>query len=322
MSESSRAASEPFSVTLRAARPEDITSLERDVVAISPLAAYTGFALTEEELHRHTFGDPDVTVQDFIVAEAQRRVVGFVVGVHRHWKAGRETTAFIKLLMIHPSCHETSVGAQLLAAAETAVRPTVTKLEFGSCSPTYLLPGVPEQDSATATILRQAGWKASSERLSLFLDIGDYAAARKVKPKHEPATCDFALKIAPAGRHADVTGFIDHHFSVSWARETLPALEPGRDGFCAIAVCRESDDILGFAAVGASNPGWFGPMGIHPQRRGEGIGRQLFDYSARIAGQRGMRTMVLSWVNDKASFYSGIAPRCRLQTFRKWVKIL
>lgn len=68
--------------------------------------------------------------------------------------------------------------------------------------------------------------------------------------------------------------FIVKHFGEGWASETDTAFTRFPVS-CFIAVDKETNQILGFAGYDCTLRGFFGPTGVDPERRGEGIGKAL-----------------------------------------------
>ncbi|MCI8554511.1 MAG: GNAT family N-acetyltransferase [Clostridiales bacterium] len=75
-----------------------------------------------------------------------------------------------------------------------------------------------------------------------------------------------------------VRGWIQEHFSLSWADEATNAILslPSK---CFIAV--RGGNILGFACYDATARAFFGPTGVDPAERGKGIGRALLMHTLR-----------------------------------------
>lgn len=70
-----------------------------------------------------------------------------------------------------------------------------------------------------------------------------------------------------------VTAWIGEHFGAGWVSETERAFA-NHPISCLIAIREE--EILGFACYDATALGIFGPTGVAPEARGQGVGAALF----------------------------------------------
>ena len=268
-----------------------------------------GFEPTEADLRRHLWGDPDF---EPALAAGLRRdgaLRGFAVGVRRPWKAAREDAAFIKWLQLADDAAPAAGGALIAALTDGLRARGVTTLEYGASAPWYLVPGVPAEDAGLAGILRAAGWEARGERVSLVAELNS-------APPEPPAPAGVKMEVAARASSAPVRAFIGAHFGESWARESEPALAGAGGAFCSVAI--GDGEILGFAAMGAGNPNWFGPMGVRPDRRGRGLGAALLAHAVREARVRGTRRVLVSWMTGKEAFYKRVLSGARMLRFLKF----
>ena len=171
------------------------------------------------------------------------------------------------------------------------------RLEYGAASPIYLLPGVWEGDAATGGLLEDQGWTTASERISLRWPLDTLAHAAGSPPEGvEICVCRNGDQAEP------VRGFIERTFSLSWALECAPAFELRGSARVLVALDARSQDVLGFAAIHATNPNWFGPTGVSLSARGRGIGRALLVASGCMARRLGATELVIPWANE--AFYA------------------
>jgi hypothetical protein len=81
-----------------------------------------------------------------------------------------------------------------------------------------------------------------------------------------------------------------------------------------------SRDLLGFAAMNATNPGWFGPMGVRETGRGRGMGTLLVRHCLAAYQRHGGRRVAFPWINENLPFYQRIVPSGRPLRFAKYEK--
>ncbi len=96
-----------------------------------------------------------------------------------------------------------------------------------------------------------------------------------------PASTPLVEKLRGAGitlRHANtfeislLRGFIEKHFTRGWADEVSSAFRQ-MPATCIIAIHEKK--IIGFAAYDCTRKGYFGPTGVDPAFRGQGLGTAL-----------------------------------------------
>ncbi len=115
------------------------------------------------------------------------------------------------------------------------------------------------------------------------------------KPQLEPTV---KLKRAFCGDKPEILAFVGEHFSRTWISEAEMALFH-RNCF----VATENGEILGFACYDASARGFFGPIGVHPDHRGRGIGKALLLRTLEAMKEDGYAYAIIGWVGSPAPFY-------------------
>ncbi len=106
------------------------------------------------------------------------------------------------------------------------------------------------------------------------------------------------LKRAFPGDKAEILSFVGAHFSRTWISEAEMALFHRN---CFIATL--NGQILGFACYDASAKGFFGPIGVHPDCRGRGIGKALLLRTLAAMKEDGYAYAIIGWVDSAAGFY-------------------
>ncbi len=270
-------------------------------------AGTLGFTLTEEILWRHTFGDPDYSPEMLLGAYVDGRMTACGMGVIRPWKS--PTRGFVKF--IHGT--RPAIGAMLVELEDAMKKQGATELLYGGSSPWYLTPGIPVGDTATSAPLIAARWSRSSTRLSQAVSV---ALAQTTA---RPIPSGYHLLDATEQDHIARQEFIESEFSLSWAKETLS----GSNGaFCSLI--KRNNEILGFAAMHATNPNWFGPMGIKASERGKGLGQALLHHVLARLRREKTGQIILPWINDKTGFYEKALGKaaCTTLRFEKFTKSL
>jgi predicted N-acetyltransferase YhbS len=152
-------------------------------------------------------------------------------------------------------------------------------------------------------MLLEAGWASGGTRESLVVD-----AAGLSPSLHPTLPNGFNARLTRPHEMPLLESFITTHFSESWHREAAQAFETGTSGFV-VVVTDERGDLCAFAASGATNPGWLGPLGVRPNLRNRGLGTYLVHRTIIEATRLGQKTLVIPWVGDAKAFYARCLPR-------------
>lgn len=98
-----------------------------------------------------------------------------------------------------------------------------------------------------------------------------------------------------------VQKMVQQTFGEGWGSECLPALLH-MPSTCYIAVREQK--VIGFACYDATGLGYFGPIGLLPQERGNGVGRALLLETLYGMKNAGYGYAVIGWCDDAAPFYA------------------
>ncbi len=110
------------------------------------------------------------------------------------------------------------------------------------------------------------------------------------------------IKRAMAPDTGRIMAWIEETFSVGWAHECQKALFNSPQS-CFLAV--KDKEIVGFACYDATALGYFGPLGVAPDRRKGGIGRALTLRCLHAMREKGYGYAIIGWVGP-AAFYEKI----------------
>ena len=108
------------------------------------------------------------------------------------------------------------------------------------------------------------------------------------------------IKRAFAGDKEKILQFVRENFSASWAGEAECAClqSPSQ---CFIAT--KEGKILGFACYDVSAKGFFGPIGVLEEARGDGVGTCLLTRTLETMRSAGYGYAIIGWVGDAEKFY-------------------
>ena len=287
------------------------------------LEGWLGFVPGEADLARHTTGDADFDLELFVGAYEGEDLVGHALAIRRAWKAGREKEGFLKWVFVRPGWRRHGHGARLLAACEEALRGQGCELvRYGNSAPFYLFPGMPTGDAGGRALLGSAGWTEVSERVSLVAELSALPFAPTDLDRGLARHPELHLVLAQPDDREPVLEFVSEDFSPSWAAEVAACFEDGSHGLCSILRSSGTGRPVGFAAIEAYNPNWFGPMGVREDLQGRGLGRLLVQHSALVARERGIPRFLVPWVGKNEPFYRKILGPGPRVAFRKCEKHL
>lgn len=108
------------------------------------------------------------------------------------------------------------------------------------------------------------------------------------------------IKRAFVGDKETILRFVEENFQKNWVYETEHSLMQ-EVSKCFIAT--ENGKVIGFACFDASAKGFFGPIGVAPDRRGENIGKALLIRTLNTMREYGYAYAIIGWVSDAENFY-------------------
>ena len=116
------------------------------------------------------------------------------------------------------------------------------------------------------------------------------------------SNCDEIIKIKRAfvGDKEAILAFVEKYFQKNWVYEVEHALME-EVSKCFIAT--EEGKLVGFACFDSSAKGFFGPIGVRPDRRGENIGQALLIRTLNAMREYGYGYAIIGWVSEAENFY-------------------
>ncbi len=94
--------------------------------------------------------------------------------------------------------------------------------------------------------------------------------------------------------------FVGTHYEDGWVNECAHAFTH-TPITCFVAV--KDKEILGFSCYDATAKGYFGPIGMHTQKKGVGLGRALLYRTLEAMREDGYGYAVIGWTGDAQGFY-------------------
>jgi predicted N-acetyltransferase YhbS len=282
-----------------------------------------GFIPGRADLRRLTVDDPDFSPELFLGVRTTHGLAGCIAGVYRSWKKSRISTGFVKWVLVDARYRRQGIGTRLLANCEDALRVLgAEKLSFGPSSPLYLVPGAPVESEGLGDFLTASGWNQGPVRNSLYTSLDNVTVSAERFAQLKKRHAALSIGCAAPSHEAEIASFTASVFSISWAREVCNAVVDPERAFCSVIREKKSSAIAGFAAVNGTNPFWFGPMGVRMDLRNQGLGTLLVCHAFMTARKRGMKYLLIPWINGKEDFYSKFVREKHWQRYFKFEKVL
>ncbi len=247
----------------------------------------------------HERGDGTLGVR--LVAEEDGRVVGFVYG------SLRGTRGFVDGWAVEPASRHCGVGSELLRGCESAlVAAGASSLSVGGNTWCYAWPGLDPGYTAALVLLERRGYSRSDTLLNMDVPLSAWQHGLASDALRDSGS-DVELRRATADDTAALGDFA-RDFSDAWADEAARAVR--RDPPTAFLALREGR-VAGFACHGVYRDGWFGPTGVDPAERGNGLGEALLRLCLDDLAAAGTKVAQISWIGSMAFYHRTVGARCR-----------
>ena len=288
------------------------------------LEAILGFTWDNKTIRRHIFEDPDFDHNFLVIATAKscgkenydNQIHGLAFGLQRIWKKGKKD-AWVKIVYVRDDMRGKGIGRRILKELEDKLAIAgATKLIFGSSSPFYLMPGLPQSHEPSLQFFLKQGWNSQSTRqnLKIILSHDSQPLLEKIETLQQEKP-KYIVKEAQNAEEKELLQFIETEFSKSWAKETQNAIIQKKEKkFVIYLKNAQYQSIGGFVAIGATNPNWLGPMGVKKSLRRQGFGNWLLLVAIHIAQTRNMEHLIVPWVNEANTKFYGDCADARLHT--------
>lgn len=226
--------------------------------------------------------DPNFTPAGLLVAEDGGELVGFVLGLMRQvplFLQGLEPErGWITAFGVHPQRRRQGIGRTLFAEAMARFATAGCKqVEIAPYTPNYFIPGVDIHAYAPAQhFLESLGWRTVSTPISMRAELTGFQLPTEiVELEQKLATQGVEIRCVTAADLPLLMPFIADKFGWDWwrfAQEYLLMLfGPGADDICFL-VAVHGERIVGYCQQRRER---FGPFGVDPALRSQGIGRVL-----------------------------------------------
>lgn len=292
-----------MSVTVRPFRGADEAALIR-----LWNASMTHDPINAAVLRTRVLLDPNFTPAGLLVAEDGGELVGFVLGLMRQvplFLQGLEPErGWITAFGVHPDRRRQGIGrtlfAEMMARFIAAGR---RQVEIAPYTPNYFIPGVDMDAYAPALhFLESLGWQRASTPIAMRAELtGFQLPAEITELEQKLATQGVEIRPVTAADLPVLMPFIADKFGWDWyrfAQEYLLALfGPGADDICFL-VAVQGERIVGYCQQRRER---FGPFGVDPALRSQGIGQVLLFRCLAEMLAKGFHCAWFLWTGSNAA---------------------
>ncbi|NLG70964.1 MAG: GNAT family N-acetyltransferase [Chloroflexi bacterium] len=244
--------------------------------------------------------------EGLLVAEVDNRIAGFLLSITRQvplFLQGLEPEkAWITAFGVHPDYRRRGIATQLFEAALANLKPR--QVLISPYTPNYFIPGVDINAYPEAVaFLQAAGWDTVSTPISMQADLTAFQVPAAITELQARLAKEQDIHISPVAS-ADIPGLMDficRHFGWDWVRAAqeylLTLFGTGSDEITFL-VARQGERIVGYCQQRRER---FGPFGVDPALRSQGIGRVLLFHCLAAQRARGFHCAWFLWTGPDAS---------------------
>ena len=279
--------------------------------------------ITSERFWRLFLLDPNFRAEGALVAEFDGRPVGFLQAMVQRPPVGSTTNSpvpgWITAFFVATEFRCLGIGSHLMDLGLEFLRSyQCESVSINGYAPNYAFPGVDVDYVEATSFLEARGFKRIAEPVAMALLFDDWKGSVHV-------ALDITVRPVELQDTLPLLAFAEKQFP-HWRECILDGLQ-----VCAsnVFVALQGDEVIGFAQwenpqtdppTGAT--GRFGPFGVHPELRGQGLGTVIFGKVIEHLKSRGVDSLWFGWAGGRnLSFYerAGCKVTRRYQMFWKGV---
>jgi GNAT superfamily N-acetyltransferase len=254
--------------------------------------------------------DPDLLL---VAVDDDQQVIGAIGAAVRripHPDVGLDPgTGWITFVFVAPAHRRCGIGRQLIRSVGRRLASAgASRVRFSDYTPGYVRPGIEaSRYPEGAALLAERGFLLDHQVDAMSLSLTDYRMPARVADRVALARSEGWDFRAPT---ADEYGLLDRlagvEFHHDWAQVMARAVSHREPADCCVAAIDPTGVPLGWAMFGAvgDSPDRFGPFGLHPAVRGQGIGLCLLHMTLERMKSRGSGRAWFLWADHDTAAHS------------------
>lgn len=239
--------------------------------------------ICEKNFKRKVLDDENMDKKLMLVAEANQKIVGFILAVKRkvpYLQRGLEPdVAWITALGVLPAYRGMGIADTLLTEMEIRLSDYgAKKIVLGNYTPNYFMPGVDIVNYPCAEFLLEKHDYMRRERgLSMYRNLFGYEIPKHIEEKQYKAEGNHYQFIKYKSIYENkFMKFMENNFSADWFYFAKKLIEEEKaEAYIWLCISPE-DQVVGYAQRGIDdNRTRFGPFGVEEKYRDQSIGSIL-----------------------------------------------
>lgn len=285
--------------------------------------------ISTERFWRLYLLDPNFSAEGALIAESEGKPVGYLQALYTKTPPGlivpKPDTGWITAFFVAPEFRRQGVGAELMRRGLQVLKDQgCSRATCNGYGPYYSFPGVNLDYGEAGAFMRALGFKSHAEAVAMSKDLEGVRTPEDVAERRKSLADDGTVVrwFEPADT-LPLLQFSEECFP-SWRSGLIDGLQhDNRD----IMVVVRRGLVLGYTQWQNTQtdppfgvPGRFGPFGVHPEMRGQGLGAVIFYALIEEVQKRGCRELWFGWAGGRnLSFYerAGCRVMRRFQLFAK-----
>jgi len=283
-------------VSTREATVQDLPQVRR-LAAASFDREPTGRAALVDLLFHRPPGDASLR----LVATVDNSPVAFAFGsVH-------DRTGYLDGLAVDDGVRRRGVATALLNAMEDRLRRAgAEQFAIGGNSRCYAWPGIDLGYTAALCFAERRSYRRVSAVQNMDVSLDRWVPGRAAEILDRHGRRATVRRAEPADWPA-LEMFVREKFTEVWCHEARLALHRETP---TVFIARLDDRVAGFACYGVYRPDWFGPLGVDPESRGEGLGEALLLLCLDDLATAGVAAAQIGWIGPMSFYAKTVDARC------------
>lgn len=267
--------------------------------------------ITIQKFRQQALYDDNFNPELCWIALHENDVVGFIMATKRifpYLERGLEPyRGWINVLFVDENYRNQGIGKYLYQLAEDKLKSLgVKEITLAAYSPSYFFSGMDEINYNEASIFfKKLGYESKDSHYSMSRSLIDYEMNDKIKQKKiELEEKGYQFIHFEYEYSLELLEFLKEEFGGGWKRNALMSMRNGTAEELILLVLDNKGKICGFSMSAIDeNPCRFGPIGISKEKRNEGLGSILLQYSFTQFKERGIDSIFFMSTDESGKRY-------------------